>query len=137
MLMTSNPAYAGQTKAVTERTERDAGEDSLRRLVPADYVSSGAGLLGLLLLLLAVLCGLLLLAGLGLGTGGLLVVLHGVITSFPVRAGHSFPADPRRSESSMAHPAPDYTHFFRLRVFLHVMSPSFSKIYTISLGPVV
>ena len=69
-----------------ENKERDAGEESLRRLVPVDYVCSGAGLIRLLLLLLTVLCRLLLLTGLGLGAGGLLIVLHGVITSFP--AGH-------------------------------------------------
>ena len=100
---------------------------------------SGAGLLGLLLLLLAPVLGrLVLLPGLGLGTGGLLLVLHGVITSFPAgRGGAEPPGLSLRSEDSMAWPAPVYTYFFRKRGFLLLTAPSFSKYYTISLGTVV
>ena len=63
-------------------TERDAGMSSGVSWL-LGYVSLGTGLIRLLLLLLAALAGLLLLTSLGLGAGGLLVVLHGVITSFP------------------------------------------------------
>lgn len=95
-------------------------------------------MLRLFLLLLAALRRLILLAGLRLSTGGLLIVLHGVLTSFLVghRHGGYAPPKPCRSEASMAHRIPDYTHFFRWRIILDFAHDLLKK-YIIPLGTVV
>ena len=119
MLMTSTSAYAGKRRTVTanvpwvrvpyaaQRRRSGTCSDASWGLC----VGSGPGLLRLLLLLLSVLGRLVLLAGLGLDAGGLLLILHSGITSFPVGLRGGDPTASSASAPSMAHGAGAYTYF--------------------------